>query len=77
MLGRLLNHELDGRVTKRRLYNFSCCAVLFAGAEENHEHFWDSWSPDPNSKDDPLEYASDVVLVLYPSGTVIVIKFVS
>lgn len=38
---------------------------------------WDSWSPDPNSNDDPLEYAAAVVLVLYPSGTVIVIKFIS
>ena len=38
MVGWLLNHELDGRVTKRRLYNLSCSAVLFAGAEENHEH---------------------------------------
>ena len=38
MVGWLLNRELDGRVMKRRLYNLSCCAVLSAGAEENHEH---------------------------------------
>jgi len=38
MVGWLLNYELDGRVTKRLFYNLSCCAVLSAGAEENHEH---------------------------------------
>jgi hypothetical protein len=38
MVGWVLNRELDGRVTKRRLYNLRCCAVFSAGAEENHEH---------------------------------------
>lgn len=38
---------------------------------------WDSCSPVPDSKDDPLEYAADDVLVLYPSGTVIIIEFMS
>lgn len=78
MVGWLLNHELDGRVTKRRLYNLSCCAVIFLqGLRKTTNMRWDSWSLDPNSNDDPLEYAADVVLVLYLSGTVIVIEFVS
>jgi len=38
---------------------------------------WDSWYPNSNSNDDPLDYAADVVLVLYPSDTVIVIEFMS
>jgi hypothetical protein len=78
MVGWLLNHELGGRATKRRLSNLSCCAVIcLEGLRKTTNVRLDSWSPDPNSEVDPLEYAADEVLVLYPSGTVIVIEFMS
>jgi hypothetical protein len=77
MVGWLLNHELDGRVTKRRFYNRAAVPSCLQGLRKTTNICWDSWSPDPNSNYDPLEYAADVVLVLYPSGTVTVIKFIS